>query len=128
MPSKVLIALVCGITLLCFASPQDETPAAPKKKKAAKSSKSTSKATAKSSPTAAKAGVKTAAARPAVAKPAATVPAVAVKTTSAAYRSSLVRTAAYSRTTKPVLIKGGPWREPTFAASADGDWIEGEDP
>jgi penicillin-binding protein 2 len=41
------------------------------------------------------------------------------------YRSNLVRSAAYSR---PGLIKGGPWREPTFADSAYGDWTEGEDP
>jgi penicillin-binding protein 2 len=39
------------------------------------------------------------------------------------YRSNVVRSAAYRRT----AIRGGPWREPTFADSTDGDWVDGED-
>jgi cell division protein FtsI/penicillin-binding protein 2 len=50
-----------------------------------------------------------------------------VRTASTRYRSSLVRNASYSRPTGG-LIKGGPWREPTFADSTDGDWTDGEDP
>jgi cell division protein FtsI/penicillin-binding protein 2 len=37
-----------------------------------------------------------------------------------------IRSTKYSRT--PSLIKGGPWREPTFADSTTGDWTAGEDP
>jgi len=48
-----------------------------------------------------------------------------VRASSTRYRSNLVRSASYA---KPGLIKGGPWREPTFADSAYGDWTEGEDP
>ncbi|MBS1826242.1 MAG: penicillin-binding protein [Acidobacteria bacterium] len=44
--------------------------------------------------------------------------------TSSRYRSSLVKSAAYRRTT---FVRGGPWREPTFADSSDGDWTDGED-
>src|SRR5262245_51892931 len=29
---------------------------------------------------------------------------------------------------RPSYVKGGPWKEPTFADSADGDAMEGEDP
>lgn len=29
---------------------------------------------------------------------------------------------------KPGLVKGGPWKEPTFADSTDGDRVDGEDP
>lgn len=42
---------------------------------------------------------------------------------SSRYRNNLVRSAAYRRT----VIRGGPWREPTFADSTDGDWADGED-
>ncbi|MBL8177427.1 MAG: penicillin-binding protein [Bryobacterales bacterium] len=42
---------------------------------------------------------------------------------SSRYRSGLVRSAAYSRS----YVRGGPWREPTFADSTDGDWVDGED-
>ncbi|MBV6430591.1 MAG: hypothetical protein IANPNBLG_00706 [Bryobacteraceae bacterium] len=66
--------------------------------------------------------------KPAVAKSSRTVRARARTTRSTRYRSSLVSAASYRRTAAAPLIKGGPWREPTFADSAEGDWTEGEDP
>ncbi len=38
-------------------------------------------------------------------------------------KSGPVRPAVHRRK----IVRGGPWREPTFADSTDGDWIEGED-
>jgi cell division protein FtsI/penicillin-binding protein 2 len=38
-------------------------------------------------------------------------------------RNSSVRPAVQRRN----IVRGGPWREPTFADSSEGDWIEGED-
>jgi len=41
-------------------------------------------------------------------------------------RGAYLRSTAYSRSSS--LIKDGPWLEPTFADSSQGDWVAGEDP
>lgn len=55
------------------------------------------------------------------------VPVRTVRASSTRFRNSFVRTS--TRKTGPgSFIKGGPWREPTFADSTDGDATAGEDP
>src|SRR5262245_16715522 len=114
--NRAFLALIV-LTLVSAQAILSETPASTTTSKKSKSTKTKSKTTVKSA-------VKSTKAVPAKSQTTYRASTTS-KTVLASNRGGVVvRPASY----RPGLIKGGPWREPTFADSSDGDVTDGEDP
>ncbi|MBI3208109.1 MAG: penicillin-binding protein, partial [Candidatus Solibacter usitatus] len=110
--TRVFIVLTTFAGAILLALPSDQSDSSAAKKKALKNGSKTTQ-TKSAKPVASKSAPKASSTQGAKAK------APAKKSVT----SSNVKAAAF----RPVGVKGGPWKEPTFADSVSGDYVDGED-